>query len=108
MINLIWLAKQSVIHVSMTDEANSPGLLLKDRLHNETLPGHVTYLRIIRDVSLTMTPQVIIWRNHGLLCSEETQHILTESHNSWFQMSLMKLQHFELTSLLLLDSDWHP
>lgn len=67
MINLIWLGKQLVIHLSMTDEANSPGLLLKDRLHNETLAGHVTYLGIIKDVSLTKTSQIIILRSHCLL-----------------------------------------
>lgn len=81
MINLIWLAKQSVIHQSVTDEANSPGLLLKAGLHNETLAGRVHYLRIIRDVSLTDTSNSYLKKSLPSVRLRK-QHVLTESYDS--------------------------
>lgn len=115
MINLNWLAKQSVIHQSVTGEANSSGLLLKARLHNETLAGRVRYLRIIKDVSLTKTPQIVILRSH---CQKKKEVIAfcVSKETAPFDRELRlvilgvadEITTLYLTSFLHLDSAWRP
>lgn len=66
-------------------EQNPQGLLLKDGLHNENPSHHVSYLGIISNMSAWQRHvSELSWEFIIFCMSEEIQHILTESHNSWF------------------------